>query len=59
MLNVVFVIVLAVGVLTLITRGVRNLLRERWQMIAAVPLVKSADGSWRGLNLTYYGFFSQ
>lgn len=58
MFNVGFVIVLAVGVLTLITWGVRNLPRERWQMIAAVPLVKSEDGSWRGLNLTYYGFFS-
>jgi len=27
-------------------------------MIAAVPLTKSDDGSWFGLNLTFYGFFS-
>ncbi len=27
-------------------------------MLAAVPIEKSDDGSWRGLNLTFYGFFS-
>ncbi len=27
-------------------------------MLAAVPIAKSSDGSWRGLNLTFYGFFS-
>ena len=46
------------GLLTLIVWGVRTLPAERWQMLAAVPLAKSADGSWRGLNLTFYGFFS-
>jgi hypothetical protein len=33
------------------------LTRERWQIIAAVPTVKSESGAWRGLNLTFYGFF--
>ena len=27
-------------------------------MLAAVPVAKAADGSWRGVNLTFYGFFS-
>jgi hypothetical protein len=27
-------------------------------MIAAVPLTKSSNGAWQGLNLTFYGFFS-
>jgi hypothetical protein len=27
-------------------------------MIASIPLVKTGDGTWRGLNLTFYGFFS-
>src|SRR3990172_2155813 len=38
--------------------GFRVLPRERWQFIATLPLVKDADGHWRGVNLTYYGFFS-
>jgi len=35
----------------------RALPGERWQMLAAVPLAKG-DAGWRGLNLTYYGFFT-
>jgi hypothetical protein len=57
-LNITFVIALALGLCTLIAWGVRTLPAERWQMLAAVPVAKSADGSWRGLNLTFYGFFS-
>jgi len=58
MLNMFFVIALAAGLFALIAWGVRTLPAERWQMLAAVPIAKSADGSWRGLNLTFYGFFS-
>lgn len=58
MLNVCFVAGLAAGLIALLVWGVRTLPAERWQMLAAVPLAKSADGSWRGLNLTFYGFFS-
>ena len=38
--------------------GIKNLPAERWQMMAAVPIAKSGDGAWQGLNLTFYGFFS-
>ena len=58
MLNASFVGVLAVGLFALIAWGVRTLPAERWQMLAAVPIAKSTDGSWRGWNLTFYGFFS-
>ena len=58
MLNIVFVIALALGLTTLIMWGVRTLPAERWQMLAAIPIAKAADGSWHGLNLTFYGFFS-
>jgi hypothetical protein len=57
-LNIVFVIGLAMALSALILWGVRTLPDERWQMLAAIPLAKAADGSWRGLNLTFYGFFS-
>jgi hypothetical protein len=58
MLNLSFVAALVLGFLALIVWGVRTLPAEGWQMLAAVPITKSEDGSWRGLNLTFYGFFS-
>jgi hypothetical protein len=58
MLNLGFVAALALGLFALVAWGVRTLPAERWQMLAAVPIAKSPDGSWRGLNLTFYGFFS-
>ncbi len=58
MLNMSFVAALGLGFTALIVWGVRTLPAENWQMLAAVPLTKSEDGSWRGLNLTFYGFFS-
>ncbi len=58
MLNIFFVLALAAGLFALLAWGVRTLPAERWQMLAAVPIAKSGDGSWRGLNLTFYGFFS-
>jgi hypothetical protein len=58
MLNIGFVATLALFLFALITWGVRHLPAERWQMLAAVPIAKAADGSWLGLNLTFYGFFS-
>jgi hypothetical protein len=57
-MNVAFVAALALGLFALLSWGVRTLPAERWQMLAAVPVAKAADGSWRGVNLTFYGFFS-
>lgn len=37
--------------------GFSFLPRERWQMLAVLPVHKQQDNSWHGLNLTYYGFF--
>lgn len=32
--------------------------RKEWQFLAAVPLEEEAQGgSWKGINLTFYGFF--
>ncbi|MGC2109677.1 MAG: prolipoprotein diacylglyceryl transferase family protein [Candidatus Korobacteraceae bacterium] len=58
MLNVAFVAAMALGLFALVVWGVRTLPAERWQMLAAVPISKSTDGSWKGVNLTFYGFFS-
>jgi len=32
--------------------------KEKWQVFAALPLVKGSNGEWTGLNITYYGFFN-
>lgn len=49
---------LAVVLGALLIWGFYTLPHERWQIIATVPVIKGADGNWRGLNLTYYGFFT-
>ncbi|HYA20172.1 MAG TPA: prolipoprotein diacylglyceryl transferase family protein [Burkholderiales bacterium] len=36
----------------------RTLPRERWQFVATVPVRKNTDGSWTGVNLTFYGLLS-
>jgi hypothetical protein len=52
-----FIISLAIIFAVCFAWAFNNLPRERWQIIAAVPTVKSESGAWRGLNLTFYGFF--
>ncbi len=58
MTNLSFVVALALALFVLLNWGVRALPAERWQMLAAVPVSRSDDGSWHGVNLTFYGFFS-
>jgi hypothetical protein len=58
MIDVLFVAGLAALLLGTLAWGIKTLPAERWQMIAAVPLAKSSNGAWQGLNLTFYGFFS-
>ena len=38
--------------------GMTSLPKERWQIAAAVPLHKGNDGSWAGVNLTWYGILT-
>ncbi len=58
MANAIFVIALAIGFALALTWGFSALPGERWQIMAAVPQIKTADGRWTGINLTYYGFFN-
>jgi prolipoprotein diacylglyceryltransferase len=53
-----FVLGLAFGIGMLFSWAFRVLPREQWQMVAAVPRSRRSDGSWEGLNLTWYGVFS-
>lgn len=38
--------------------GFRHLPREHWQVLAILPLRRHADGTWRSINVTYYGLFT-
>lgn len=58
MLEILILLLYAAGLATLLRWGGRSLPSERWQMLASVPLSKNADGSWQGLNLTWYGVFN-
>lgn len=53
-----FTLCLALPVALLLAWAFKRLPDERWQMLAAVPLRKYPDGTWSGVNLTWYGFFS-
>src|SRR5262245_3271087 len=58
MSNILFVLALATFFSILFSWGFRKLPRDDWQFMAAVPLHRVGHGNWRGLNLTYYGFFN-
>ena len=53
-----FITVVALAMGVLMTWGFMQLPKERWQIFAAIPLFKNGNGSWKGLNLTYYGIIS-
>ncbi|ACN17559.1 conserved hypothetical protein [Desulforapulum autotrophicum HRM2] len=53
-----FIAFIAVLIAVAIAWGGRILPREKWQILATLPLEKGDNGRWKGLNLTYYGLFS-
>ena len=58
MVDEVFILVLG-GILFFLFRwGFKVLPAENWQILASLPREKNENGAWRGLNLTYYGFFN-
>ncbi len=58
MASVIFVGVLGLLIAAVLRWGFITLPKEKWQMVAALPLDKLAQGQWRGLNLTWYGLLS-
>lgn len=55
--NLSFVLMISLGYLILYAWAFRHLPRERWQVLASIPVKKREDGNWMGVNLTWYGFF--
>ncbi|MGD9308547.1 MAG: prolipoprotein diacylglyceryl transferase [Desulfosarcina sp.] len=58
MANWLFVLTVSFFLVPFFIWSFKSLPRERWQIICAIPIRKMADGSWQGLNLTYYGLFN-
>jgi prolipoprotein diacylglyceryltransferase len=56
MINELFVIGSAILLAFILYWGCRYLPGERWQIIASLPMKKNKNGSWSGVNITYYGF---
>lgn len=54
----IMTVIFALGLAVLFAWAFRHLPQERWQMLAAMPGRPQADGTWTGINLTYYGFFN-
>jgi hypothetical protein len=57
-INSFFVAVPAFGFALLLRWSFKNLPRERWQIMASVPVAKEEHDRWRAVNLTYYGLLS-
>src|SRR5215471_20628804 len=53
-----FVVTLGTALVILFAIAFRVLPQEQWQIFAAVPRSKTPQGSWNGLNLTYYGLLT-
>ena len=53
--NETFVLILGMLLAGLVSWAFKRLPDERWQFLASVPILKDANGHWRGLNFTYYG----
>ena len=58
MTHIMFMSVLAALSALYLFWGMKMLPGERWQIAAAVPLRKGGDGSWNGVNLTWYGILT-
>jgi len=58
MFDEIFLLILAGAIAFLFSWAFRTLPREGWQILACLPGRKGSDGVWKGINLTYYGFFN-
>ncbi|MFH1036059.1 MAG: prolipoprotein diacylglyceryl transferase family protein [Pseudomonadota bacterium] len=58
MSNLLFVSGLALVLALVLPLAFKSLPRERWQVLACLPVAKEPDGRWRAVNLTFYGLFN-
>jgi len=53
--NLVFLTCLSVVLGIIFFLSFRHLPKENWQFLAALPLERNPDGTWKARNLTWYG----
>jgi hypothetical protein len=58
LIDSIFILILGGILFFLFRSGFRTLPAEDWQILASLPREKQGNGVWKGLNLTYYGFFN-
>jgi hypothetical protein len=58
MANSLFIAGISIFFFLVFCWGFRHLPEERWQIMACVPVSKNGSDTWKGMNLTYYGFFN-
>ena len=58
MADFVFILCLAGFLILLFYWSFKHLPQERWQIFGTIPLNKRADGTWQGVNFTYYGLLT-
>ena len=58
MTNCFFIVCLSVVLAAYLFWGIRTLPRERWQILAAVPVRKKEGDRWDGINFTWYGLLT-
>ena len=56
--NELIIFILASLLTILLAWGFKNLPKEKWQILGAVPRTKGKNGFWSGTNFTYYGLFN-
>ncbi|MEI6167548.1 MAG: prolipoprotein diacylglyceryl transferase family protein [bacterium] len=58
MIETFIVVMMAFCLLALFAWSFHHLPAEKWQILATFPTHRDEKGTWRGVNLTYYGFFN-
>ncbi len=58
MSNFIFLAIMTLLFFLYLNWGFRKLPHERWQMFASIPIRREKNGSWQGVNLTYYGLLT-
>src|SRR5208337_2277470 len=56
--NIIFISTIGIVFSIIYIAAFRTLPEEKWQVFAAVPVKKNYDGTWRGVNITWYGLIS-
>jgi putative Ca2+/H+ antiporter (TMEM165/GDT1 family) len=57
-MNAIFIASLSGLLVIILSWGFRKLHREGWQFLAVLPRGRRDEGTWEGLNITWYGLFN-